>query len=337
MRARPTLQDVSRMAGVSTATVSRVLNSPELVRQDTRAQVQSAIDELGYTPNFSARALASNRTGTVGAVIPTMDNAIFARGIQAMQEELATAGHTLLVATSNYDPQREEEQIHALLGRGVDALALIGEARAPSLHQLLEHRGVPFVLVWAWRAQSQWPLVGFDNRTAAREMAMRVLDMGHRKIGMMAGITHGNDRAADRVTGVREALESRGLTLDETNLVEAAYHPQDGAAAARALLRRNTGLTALICGNDVLAAGAMIAARGLGLTVPDDLSITGFDDIDLAEVLSPPLTTVHVPHRRMGQAAASQILGRCMRDEPLQSVAFETNIAMRSSLAPPPR
>ena len=125
----PTLDDVARRAGVSTATVSRCLNLPDRVRPETRARVEAAVAELGYTPHFAGRALASNRTNTIGAVIPTMENAIFALGLQVLQDELSASDVTLLVATSHYDAQREADQIRALLARGVDGLVLIGEAR----------------------------------------------------------------------------------------------------------------------------------------------------------------------------------------------------------------
>jgi LacI family transcriptional regulator len=125
----PTLRHVARRAGVSTATVSRCLNAPDRVRPETRARVEAAVAELGYTPNFGARALASKRTNTIGAIIPTMESAIFALGLQALQDELSESGVILLIATSRYDPEREARQVRALLGRGVDGLVLIGEAR----------------------------------------------------------------------------------------------------------------------------------------------------------------------------------------------------------------
>lgn len=336
MKSVPTLADVARMAGVSTATVSRALNTPDLVRADTHARVKAAVDHLGYTPHFGGRALASNRTQTVGAVIPTMESAIFARGLQAMQEELTAADVTLLVATSNYDPKQEAEQIRTLLGRGIDGLILIGEARASAIYEMLERRGAPFVLVWTWRADCPWPCVGFDNRAAAYAMAERVLAAGHRRIAMIAGITDGNDRAERRVAGVREALEARGLTLDAGNLIEAAYALDAGAEAARRLLSASPRPTAIICGNDVLAAGALAAVRELGLSVPGDVSVTGFDDIDLAKVVEPPLATVHVPHRRMGQLAAKGLLRLCAGEADGIRECFETRIVENRSLASPP-
>ncbi len=323
------------MAGVSTATVSRVLNEPERVRADTRSRVEAAVAHFDYTPNFGGRVLASNRTNTVGAVIPTMENAIFAHGLQALQEALARDGVTLFVATSNYDPGREEDQIRTLLSRGVDGLVLIGEARDPLIYAMLERRGVPFVLLWSWRAECPWPCVGFDNRAAAHAMASRVLDLGHRRIAMIAGITKGNDRAAARVEGVRSALRQRSLDFDGSNLIETPYNLKASAAAARSLMLVSPRPTAIICGNDVIAAGALSAVRSLGLNSPVDVSVTGFDDIDLALVLDPLLTTVRVPHRRMGEATASLLLQLRARNENIRNVVLETELVERESLAPP--
>lgn len=337
LKARPTLQDVSRLARVSTATVSRVLNEPDRVRSDTRAQVEAAIAELGYAPHFGARALASNRTSTIGAIIPTMENAIFARGIQALQEELAGAAYTLLVATSNYDADREFQQIQALIGRGVDGLVLIGEERPASVYQMLQERAVPFVLVWAWRADAAYPSIGFDNRASAVEIADHVLDLGHRRVGMIAGLTDGNDRARLRVAGVRDAMAARGMLLRDDQLIQAPYTMADGAAAAHQLLAMPDRPTALICGNDVLAIGALAAARDLGLSVPDQVSVTGFDNIELSSAVTPALTTVHVPHRRMGQTAGARLLAHCRAGEALTGAAFETHIVERGSVGPPPR
>lgn len=333
---RPRLEEVAERSGVSTATVSRVLNSPDMVREDTRRRVEAVVSELGYTPHFGARALASDRTGTIGAVIPTMENAIFARGVQALQEDLAEAGTTLLVATSGYDPVREEQQIRALLGRGVDGLALIGEERDPAIYEMLVKRGTPFVLMWTWREDCPWSCIGFDNRIAAQSMSQRVLILGHRRIAMIAGIRTGNDRAEARVQGVSDALTDKGLRLTSATLVEAEYSLEAGAQAARQLLAVDPRPTAIICGNDVLAAGALTAIRDAGLSVPGDISLTGFDDIDLAHVLDPPLTTVHVPHRRMGQAAAQRLLAMAAGEAPVKHASFRTDIVERRSLGPPP-
>ncbi|MGI9508141.1 MAG: LacI family DNA-binding transcriptional regulator [Geminicoccaceae bacterium] len=331
----PTIDDVSRRAGVSTATVSRCLNAPDRVRPETRARVEAAVAELGYTPHFGGRALAANRTNTIGVVIPTMASAIFALGIQSLQEELSANDVTLLVATSHYDPDLELKQIRTLLGRGVDGLALIGEARPDDAYKLLHDRQVPFVLLWSYREDCTHGCVGFDNHAAARRMAERVLEVGHRQIAMVAGIQASNDRAAARVDGVRDALSAKGLRLDPPFLAEAPYTVDESAEAARALLTLSPRPTVIVSGNDVQAAGALLAARSAGLHVPDDLSIVGFDDIELASVVDPQLTTVHVPHRRMGRAAARRLLAMIRSGDPGENIAFETTIVERGSLAAP--
>lgn len=328
----PTLEDVARRAGVSTATVSRCMNLSASVREETRQRVAQVVDELGYTPHFGGRALASNRTNTIGAIIPTMENAIFARGLQALQEALAEAGVMLLVASSGYDPERELEQVRALLGRGVDGIMLIGEARPQATYDLLQSRSIPFVLAWNYRVDSPHICVGFDNRASMRMLADHVIAVGHRRIAMIAGITEWNDRAIDRRDGVIDAMQAAGLPLAPDMIVEADYSPDGGAAAFATLIARDPNLTAVICGNDVLAVGAQRQARLLGLATPVDISITGFDDIELASLVEPPLTTVHVPHRRMGQAVAEILLA--MRDGEVvgKSVKFGAEIAERGSL-----
>ena len=165
------MADVARVAGVSTATVSRCLNSPDRVIETTREKVMTAVRELGYAPNFNARALAAKHTNTIGAVIPTMENAIFARGIQAFQEELHLHGITLLVASSQYQSEIEEEQIRTLVARGADALLLIGYQRDERIFQFLETREVPALIAWAYDPASDQRAIGFDNRVALKELA----------------------------------------------------------------------------------------------------------------------------------------------------------------------
>lgn len=336
MQSKPTLEDVARSSGVSTATVSRVLNSPDVVRKATRERVEAAVADLGYTPHFGGRALASNRTNTVGVIIPTMENAIFALGIQALQDELAASGVTLLVATSHYDADREAAQIRVLLSRGVDGLVLIGEDRPTESYDLLQKRGTPFVLVWSHRAGCPYPSVGFDNCAAARAMAVRVLDYGHRRIAMIAGVTVRNDRARQRVRGVRDALSGHGLALEPPYFVETPYTLDASAGASRRFLELPVPPTAIICGNDVQAAGAIIGAGNAGASVPRDVSVVGFDDIELAVVVNPPLTTVQVPHRRMGRTAARHLLAM-IDNRQGGGAAFDTKIIERESLAGPAR
>ena len=331
-RPLPTLQDVARLAQVSTATVSRCLNAPGQVSEATRHRVRAAISTLDYSPNFGARAMAARRTSTIGAIIPTMENAVFARGLQAFQDELRAHGFTLLVGCTDYRADVEAEQVRALVARGADALLLIGHARDPELYQFLEMQGVPTLVTWAYDRAEARPSVGFDNRAAMREMADAVLARGHRDLALISAATERNDRAAARRDGCRDALAAAGLDPDGLRVIETVYGIDEGAAAFGTILERAPGTTAVLCGNDVLAVGALRRARQMGLEVPRDVSIVGFDDIELAGAAYPALTTVHVPHRAMGRRAARALGGTLSTGTPIEPVELRTRLVLRETL-----
>lgn len=331
----PTLEDVARAAGVSTASVSRYLNTPELVRPQRRAQIEAAIAELGYVPHGAARALASQRTQTIGAVIPTLDNAIFARGVQAFQHRLHADNYTLLLASFEYDLEAEVRHVDALLTRGVDALLLVGCLHRPKLYQRLDKKGLPYVHTWAFDRSGVKPCVGFDNRLAAKRAASYLIDIGHQAIALVVGITEGNDRATERALGVREALEERGLSLPAEYQLERRYDVAEGRSAMRQLLAQKTPPSAVICGNDVLAMGALLECQSQGIGVPGEISITGFDDLPLTSHLRPSLTTLHVPAGEMGRRAAEYLLAR-LGDVPMPgSTELEVGLLVRGTTAPP--
>ncbi|PIQ96776.1 MAG: LacI family transcriptional regulator [Nitrospinae bacterium CG11_big_fil_rev_8_21_14_0_20_56_8] len=334
----PNLQDIATAAGVSTATVSRVLNSPSDVRPALRERVEEQIRKLGYVRHGAARALASSKSHTVGAVIPTLESAIFATGVNAIENRLVRDHFTLLLAVTNYDLDHEFKQVQALIERGVDGMILVGQDHHPDTIRLLERQRCPFITTWTYSASSKYPCVGFDNFNASRMMAEHMLDLGHTRFAMIAGITAGNDRARERIDGVKNALQLRGLDLAQDRLIEKAYEVREGRDAFRTLMASTPAVrpTAILCGNDVLAVGAILEAQHLGLNVPKDVSIVGFDDLPLAEHLAPGLTTVHVPSRRMGETAAQYILD-CIAGT-LGESKFElpTKVMIRGSSAKPP-
>ncbi|WP_299606204.1 LacI family DNA-binding transcriptional regulator [uncultured Tateyamaria sp.] len=332
IRTVPTLEDVARKAGVSTATVSRCLNSPERVVEQKRVKVMQAVEELGYTPNFGARAMAAKNTFTIGAIIPTMDNAIFARGLQAFQEELHTQGYMLLVASSSYRPEIEAEQIRSLVARGADGLLLIGYTRDPEIYSYLRQREIPTLIAWAYRNNAEQACIGFDNRKSMRMLANKVISMGHRDIAVISGVVEGNDRAEGRLQGILDGLRENGLDPKKTPIIETPYEIENGAMAFEQFMQNNTRPTVVMCGNDVLAAGALRRAQEMNLSVPEDISITGFDDIELARILTPSLTTVHVPHREMGRRAAVELVKMVKMDSPGVSEQLESSLKMRGSL-----
>ncbi|NVJ99954.1 MAG: LacI family DNA-binding transcriptional regulator [Oceanospirillaceae bacterium] len=333
---RPRAQDVARLAGVSTATVSRFFSDPGRVREETAARISEAIEKLSYVPDLNARALASRRADVIGAVVPTLENAIFAEGIEAMQAWLNERNITLLVASSNYSPDREYEQVQRLIAHGVCALLLIGTERHQRTRKLIEARKVPYCLSWCSRPTCDEPQIGFDNYSAGASMAQEILDRGHEKIGILSGIRAWNDRATDRVQGAIDRFSSAGCPVATDALVEAPYNHEVAADALTLLLARHPDLSCVFCANDVLAAGAIRQAHLLGKRVPEDLSITGFDDIAMAQVMTPALTTVRLRHKYMGALAGERLFDAVENGGVVKSEKIAYSIVFRDSLGPCP-
>ncbi|MCC7487269.1 MAG: substrate-binding domain-containing protein [Burkholderiales bacterium] len=331
------LADVARLARVSTATVSRTLTLPHKVKPATAARINQAVETLGYVAHGAARALASRRSRKVGAIIPALDNPIFASTVHALQKALDAAGYMLLVASHGYDAQVEARVIRALVEHGVDALVLLGTTHRACVLELLAAHQLPCVLTWALDAGAPLPCVGFDNRAAAVIVTRHVLDLGHDAVAMISGVTAGNERAAERLRGVREALAERGLALPASRLVEKPYTLSGGREGLRELLEGGARPTAVICGNDALALGALAECLDRRIAVPAELSITGFDDMEIAAVVTPALTTVRFPAAEIGALAARHLLARLAGQEVAPRTELQVELIVRGSTAPPAR
>ncbi|HSB47992.1 MAG TPA: LacI family DNA-binding transcriptional regulator [Burkholderiales bacterium] len=331
------LADVARLAGVSTATVSRALTQPDKVKSATAARIRQAVQALGYVAHGAARALASRRTRTIGAVIPTLDNAIFAHTAHALQKTLDDAGYTLLLASHEFDAEVEARLTRALIERGVDGLVLLGATHHPGVLQMIDLHQIPYVLTWALDAAGRHPCIGFDNRAAGEVIARHLLELGHRELGMISGITAGNERAAERLEGVRQALAAHGIALPPGRVVEKPYTLTAGREGLREILRGAPRPTAVVCGNDVLAIGALAECQAQGLAVPREVSVTGFDDLEMAAVVTPALTTVHFPTAELGSLAGQHLLAR-LAGRPVESrTELPVELVVRASTAAPLR
>lgn len=306
----PRLADVARAAGVSLATASRSLFQPEIVREDTRDRVRAAAAMLGYVPHGAARALATRRSHTIGAVFPPVDNPIFAGATHALAQDLAAAGYTLLLASHDYDLQAELAATRALVERGADGLVLVGLDHLPETYAVLARSGVPYELTWSLDPSGRHHCVGMSHRSASIRVTQHLLDLGHTEFAVIAGDTRHNDRALERLSGVRDALAARGLKLPAKRVIEKPFSLANGRAALATLLARAPGFTAVIGGNDLLALGALLECRARGIDVPGQLSIAGYDDIELARELAPGLTTVRVPSGEIGREAGRRLLAR---------------------------
>ena len=300
------------------------------------SRIQAAIRQLGYMPNSAARALRSRRTKLIGTIVTTLDHAICASLVEALQAKLHAGGYSLVVTSSEFDPRAELEQARILVERGVEALVLLGDHHRLELYELMERKQIPFINTYAFKPDRPYSCVGFDNTLAGEKIASYLVQLGHQKIAMIAGIQKENDRASDRATGVKRELSRNGLSLRNELFCEKRYSIEAGREGLRELLRAEIPFTAIICGSDVLAFGVLAECRALKIKVPEKLSITGFDDLEFAPHLTPPLTTIRVPKQEMGVRAAEYVI-RCLESESsVQHINLEASLILRETTAPPP-
>jgi len=331
----PVASDVAARAGVSTATVSRVLNGTGAVRPGRREAVLQAAAELGFVANGAARALSLRRFNTVGAVIPNIENEEFIRALSAFQAGLDRAGYTMLLASAGYDLDDELREATRLIQRGIDGLLLIGDIHRPALFTQTTRQAIP--VVQAFTLSETRPCVGFDNASVAGRAARYLLDLGHRRISVVTGIRKDNDRGGARVRGVVEVLAAHGLVVRSEHDITVSFGIAAGRDALRQLMTNGVPPpTAVICGTDQLAFGALIEAKARGIEVPGQLSVIGFNDSDYAAFLSPPLTTVRVHASEIGRAAGDQLLARMAGHSPVRTTVVEAELIVRGSTAPPP-
>lgn len=336
-RSRPcSLADVAAQAGVSAGTVSRVLSRPEMISPATRARVLAAVDRLGYVANGSARALAARRTLTVGALVPRFGTSSFATTVQALESTLAEAGYTLLLSAPEHGRAHDPALLRTLLERGVDAVALLGAGQPRANFALLAAHRVPFVMLWAERSR-HGACVGFDEVAAAALVVDHLADLGHREIAFVGGRTADNERARRRSQGVLAAVARRRLVLADDARIETDYGFREGFDAMSALLARRRAATAVICGNDYLAAGALSALDRAGVQVPARMSVASFNDNEFAPFLHPPLTTVHVPIREIGELAGRWLLARLRGESPDAPPPLPVRLVVRDSTGPASR
>lgn len=336
VQSRAKLADVARRAKVSLATASRVLNQPDIVRPEVRERVWQAINELSYTPDRTARALSSGKSHTIGAIVPTLGIAIFADGVEALQNRLAELGFTLLLANSQYDPASETRQLRVLLEQGVDGVVLVGDDFSDEVLALIRRYGVPVVTTYVCESRHGIPAVGIDNGRATYDLAARLIELGHTGFGIVSNTALPNDRSAARRDGAVRAIAEAGLRIAKDCIVEVPRPTiADGRRALRQIMRASEGVTAVLCTADALAVGVQAEARAMGIAIPRDLSVTGYDDVEFASQVEPPLTTVSVPAALIGQLAAEHIVSAIRGEEVPVSVRLPARLVFRGTVEPP--
>jgi len=298
---------VARAARVSPSTVSRSFNHPELLKPSTRKRIERAVERLGYIRNRAAQAMHGRRSGTIGLIVPTIDHAIFAEVVQSFSEEVDAAGFTILMASHGFDLRREYSVLRKMLEHRVDGVALIGLEHEEATYLLLEQQKIPSVAIWNFDPASRISCVGAENARAGALAAEHLLGLGHRRIGVVFPDVSGNDRARDRLEGAMMALAAAGVDVPDEWQVTAPYNVGMAKAMCLKLMDKDVRPGAVLCGNDVIAQGAIFAAQKLGLSVPRDVSVMGIGDFKGSSEMEPALSTIRLPARRIGRIAGQQI------------------------------
>ncbi len=301
------IKDIARVANVSYSTVSRALNDSPRVKPQTKALIKRVAAEMGYLPSAVARSLVTRRTNTLGVVVTTITDLFFAEVIHAIEETALKHNYNVILTNSGGSPVRELAALRSLRERRVDGIILISGCTDRETRCTEEGTDTPVVIVNNAHREHIGYSVEVDNAAGSREAICHLLSLGHRRIAHIAGPAREWD-AIERLRGYEESLQAAGLAVDRELLFPGDNQPQGGIAGMRYLLALQAPPTAVFCYNDATAIGAMRTACAAGLRIPDDMSIVGFDDIDLARYFEPPLTTVAQPKQQMGSLAVEMVL-----------------------------
>ena len=303
----PGIIEVAKRAGVSPATVSRFYNTPEIVRGPTRVRIETAARDLGYIRDRLAGTLHNRFSGTFGLIVPTIDNAIFSELIEAFSARLMENDRTMLIAAHGYDLTLETAIVRSLLERRIDGVVLVGFDHEDVPMNMLAQRDVAVMSIWNYHEDAKTPCVGADNVEAGAIVARHLLGLGHRDIAFIFPATVSNDRARDRFEGAFAACRAAGLEVPAGRVITSPYDVGEAKKLTRKLMTGQPP-TAVICGNDIIARGALYACQALNVAVPEDVSLVGIGDFRGSEHMEPGLTTVRLPARRIGQIAADTVL-----------------------------
>lgn len=331
IKKRSNLRDVAARSGVSVATVSRVLNTPEKVTTKTRTRVEQAIADLKFVPSAAARAMNRGNSGIVAALLPTLDNAIYARVVNGLETRFRSDGLSLIVAQTGDDPEAELNRAKKMIDIGAEALIVVGVTHSAGLYDLIESTQRPVVAISYYDKSSSIPTIGYDNWEAASVAARHFADLGHRHVGVLHGTAAGNDRTERRLNALAE--QDFGI---EFNFFEVAVSMAGGLDGINRLRRVHPEITGALCFSDVIAHGALHRLNALHLRVPDEFSIMGIENLPGSEFTYPQLTSVRLSVERMGELSASAIISWLKTEMRPPSVNLPVELVPRGSTAPAP-
>jgi LacI family transcriptional regulator len=306
-RRRPTIYDVARLAGVSTATVSRALNGTGQVAAPKRLAIDAAVEQLGYRPNTIARSLVTRSTQSIALLLPDITNPFYAELVSGVHDHTLERNYTMLLCTTDFDPEQEDRYLRLLHAKHVDGALVDGLVLPPERIAAFVEDGFPIVCLDRDVDSRAVPLVQVDNRLGARMATEHLLSLGHRRIAHIAGAPA--RISEERLLGYQAALVDAGVEVDSSLVAMGAFTEAGGYEAMRALMTTTPRPTAVFAANDLSAIGAMSAVAAAGGRLPADMSIVGFDDVRLSRYMSPPLTTIRQPAGAIARHATDLLLG----------------------------
>lgn len=332
-----TIQDVALAAGVSTATVSRAISSPEKVSEATRSTVMEAIRTTGYQVNVTASNLRRQRTGAIMVLVPDLGNPFFSRILAGIENATATRGYSVLFVDTKQPGMEPERIVMHLNGTRADGFISLDGALAGDF--LSRHRPgggqPPLVFACEWAEGTDLPHVAINNQSGASLAVQHLVELGHRRIGHVSG-PDGNVLTTTRLEGTRESLKAHGLPIRDDWFFHGDFSLQSGAEAAEKWLKLKDRPSAVFCASDQMACGFISKLSLHGLSVPQDVSVVGFDDIDIARHYIPPLTTIHQPRHKLGTKAAELLLSQIESASPaVRDEILEVELIVRKSTAAP--
>ncbi|MCB6184681.1 LacI family DNA-binding transcriptional regulator [Leeia sp. TBRC 13508] len=333
---RATVLDVANAAGVSVATVSRAFNKPEAVKEDVRNKVIEIARSLGYSPNPAAKALRLNKTNILAAVIPTLDYAIYAQMINSFQQVINDSGYTVLLLTVGFDNNNIYERVKSVVERGAEGVLIVGKIYDQKLRDFLKEKNIPVVCTYSYEEDPDFAFIGYDNYAITCNIVNYLSDLGHKRIAMVAGPSKGNDRQQARIRAYKETMESHGLA-DHLLIFESTggFAVNFGAEVLHKVTSEYPETTALICNSDIFAFGVLSEAKNMGIPVPERLTVIGHDDMEIARLIQPPLTTVSMPVNEMGKQAAQSLLGALADGNPVFGLKLDSKLVVRESSGKP--
>ncbi|MFZ4834723.1 DNA-binding transcriptional regulator CytR [Rouxiella sp. Mn2063] len=335
--ASATMKDVAESAGVSTATVSRALMSPEKVSALTRQKVEQAVLAVGYSPHALSRNLKRNESRTILVVVPDICDPFFAEVIQGIERTAAQHGYLVLLGDCAQQNQQEKTFINLIITKQIDGMLLLGSDLPFDASKEEQHNLPPMVMANEFAPELELPTVHIDNLTAAFEAVNYLLRLGHKHIACITG-PENMPLCQYRLQGYIQALRRSGINVDSHAIIRGDFDFESGAQALDQLMNLSTPPTAIFCHNDIMAIGAMYQAKKIGLRIPQDLSIVGFDDIKISQYYDPPLTTVAQPRFQIGEQAMLLLLEQ-LNGNNVQSGSrlLDSELIVRGSTAAPKR